>query len=390
MNILLINDYLEGGGAEAVFREQADILQTEHSVSLFYGVESIATRSMRPLSYIHSCYFKKKLSTFLNEHHFDTIIVHNYNGILSPSILDSLQAYKRKTGCKIVHYAHDYHLLCPNRGYCYFRQGRTINYETSPTISEFLFRRLDSRGMVHSLLKKMQWLWAYSMGKKYRVFDLILAPSVFLCNQIKDRYPELRVEHLYNPCNALQTTPFPKRRENDGLLKLVYFGRLTQEKGLVDFINALKQSNVNYSFTLIGEGEHKLAIERAIQQNGLSDKVFVKSKMDHSELFIALQEYDVFVLPSLWYENAPLSIVEAASLGLDLFLADHGGVREIGSICHATHFFNPFDSTDIVRKLDLLYESFFAYQMPKPDIECLKQLFSQENYKQQLNYLIKR
>lgn len=380
MNILLINDYLEGGGAEAVFRDQFEILQKDYQVEMFYAFKNISDSRLSPLSYIYSFRFKRKLQSFIEKRRFDFIIIHNYNGALSPSVLDILRAYKNKNKSKLIHYAHDFHLVCPNRGYFYVRDGRTINFQSPPTLFSLLFKRLDYRSAGHSLLKKLQWIWAYSICKKQNVFDLILAPSDFLTNQIRLSYPAVEINRLYNSCNAMDIKPKEKKEKSD-TLRLVYFGRLAQEKGLIDFIRALKLSTVNYSFTMIGEGEEKKSIQAFITKHKLQDKIFLKSKMNHSDLFAELQNnYDVFVLPSLWYENAPLSIIEAASVGLGLFLSHHGGVAEMGKICNASHFFNPSDTEDIVLKLEILYRDFLAGVLPQPDKERLHALFSKETY----------
>lgn len=389
MNILLINDYLEGGGAEAVFRGQFEILQKDHNVEMFYGYKYISERKLSSLSYIYSFHFKRELDLVLKNRSFDFIIIHNYNGILSPSVLDVLYNYKKRKNCKLLYYAHDFHLICPNRGYSYFQNGKRINFQQPPTFSTILLKRLDSKGIGYSILKKLQWILAYTIRKKQKVFDIILAPSDFLVNQIKMLYPDLRVERLYNSCNALGTIAKKIKKEKNNTLRLVYFGRLAEEKGLLDFINALKHSKVDYSFTMIGEGDQKDTLQDTIIQNQLQNKVHIKSKLNHDELFMELQNYDVFVLPSLWYENAPLSIVEAVSIGLGLFLSDHGGVLEIGKICHGSHFFNPFDKNDIVSKLEILYKEFLTDSLDRLDGKELEALFSKEIYIEHLqSYLV--
>jgi glycosyltransferase involved in cell wall biosynthesis len=380
MDILLINDYLEGGGAESVFRDQFEILKKDFNVELFYGFKQISDKKISPFSYIYSFHFKKKLAAFLANRSFDFIIVHNYNSALSPSILDVLVKYKKRHKCKIIYYAHDYHLICPNRGYCYFSKGQMINFQEPPTFWNFLTKRLDSKGLVYSLLKKGQWISAYTMGKKQEVFDLILAPSDFLTNQIKQTYPHIEATRVYNSCYALNSNPKETRNKKNSTLKLVYFGRLDPVKGLVNFIEALRNSTIDYSFTIIGEGEELAAIQDVIGRYNLQDKIFLKAKLNQADLFIELQNYDVFVLPSLWYENAPLSIVEAASVGLGLFLSNHGGVLEMGKICNASHFFNPFDPEDIRLKLNELYKEFLAGSLPESDKQQLQLLFSKETY----------
>jgi glycosyltransferase involved in cell wall biosynthesis len=110
--------------------------------------------------------------------------------------------------------------------------------------------------------------------------------------------------------------------------------------------------------------------------------------MNHADLFAELANYDVFVLPSLWYENAPLSIIEAASVGLGLFLSGHGGVLEMGKICNASHFFNPAHPEDVISKLEALYKDFLNDSLPKADKNHLQALFSDETYTENLKNVL--
>jgi len=380
MNILLINDYLEGGGAEAVFREQFEILREDFYVEIFYAFKYISDKTGSPVSYIYSLRFKKQLAHILRNRRFDCVIVHNYNSALSPSVLDALFQYKKRNPVKIIHYAHDFHLVCPNRGYHFFVNGNWVNFQNPPSFYDILTKRLDARGIIYSLLKKLQWILAYSIGNKQKVFDLVLTPSDFLAKQITIKYPKMKIRRIYNVCNSLGINKNIATGEKHASLGLVYFGRLDPVKGLVNFIEAIRHSTINYSFTMIGEGEESEKINDTIERYGLQNRVILKPKQNQAELFAELSHYDVFVLPSLWYENAPLSIVEAASLGLGLFLSNHGGVLEIGKICKAGHFFNPFDREDVVSKLEILYKDFLNKALPKADLQRLNALFSRKIY----------
>ena len=380
MNILLINDYLEGGGAESVFKEQFEILQKDFNVEMFYAFKYISDKNISPFSYIYSFRFKKQLNLILSNRRFDCVIVHNYNSALSPSVLDTLYRYKQRNKCKIINYAHDFHLVCPNRGYNYFSKRRRFNFQSPPGLYDILTKSLDAKGIIYSLLKKLQWIFAYTIGNKQKVFDLILAPSDFLAGHIKLRYPKMEVRRMYNVCNSLTFNKQNDNKEKHTSLRLIYFGRLDPAKGLVNFIEAIRHSTVDYFFTIVGEGEDASLIQDIITRYELQDKIALKPKQNQADLFAGLKDHDVYVLSSLLYENAPLGVIEAASLGLSLFLSNHGGVLEMGKICNAVHFFNPFDSKDIILKLEILYKDFLAGALPKADPERLQALFSRETY----------
>ena len=389
MNILLINDFLEGGGAESVFRDQFNILKKDYDVDRFFAYTNLSDRILSPFGYIYSIYWKRKLTLFLKNKWYESIIIHNFSGVLSPSVLDVLAEYKKKTSCKIIYYAHDFHLICPNRGYFYVRKGKTVNFQKPPAISEFLYKRLDYRGTFYSLLKKIQWIWAYPVKKKHHVFDLVLAPGDFLTDHIRQVYPSMIVQRMYNFCNALEMNAENRTVRKSDVLRLVYFGRIAKEKGLIEFITALKSSSVKYTFTMIGEGKEKTRIQSLIDAYHLQDKVFFLHRMDASSLFDEIRKYDVFVLSSLLYENAPLSVVEAASLDLGLFLAFHGGSLEIGRICQAAHFFTPGNTADMLVNLENLYGDFINDALPKADKKQLQALFSKDVYLQNLKKYLK-
>jgi len=386
MNILLINDFRECGGAEAVYNEQYDILQQDFHVERFYAFNNLTDRKITPFSYIYSFRFKQRLSRLLKKQSFDVIIVHNYSSALSPSILDALAQYKKTHQCKIIYYAHDFHLLSPNRGYCYYKNDRIVNFNVPPSIRYIFFKRIDSRGWLYSLLKKIQWIYAYTLGKKHKVFDLVLAPSDFLVGQILLRYPDMKVERMYNVCKSLTSIDPANRppKEISSKIRLVYFGRLDPIKGLPNLIKTLCYLKRDYSLTIIGEGDDLPVIQACIEEYRMQRKVFLKPKLSQADLFAELQHYDVFILPSLIYENAPLSIIEAAALGLGLYVANHGGIYEMGKLCNAGFFFNPFDPSDINANLMVLYECFLLDMLPKADFEQLKKLFSRETYIQNL------
>ena len=396
MKILLINDYWEGGGAESVFRQQFRLFSERHYVECFYASETIAGAGISPFGYLYSFHYRRKLKAFLSTRRFDCIIVHNYCNLLSPSLLDVLEKYKQEENCLVLYYAHDYHLACPNRGYTYYRKGERHNFEHPPGIKEILRLGLDHRGGVYSLLKKAQWVLAYTIRQRQRVFDRILVPSEFLGKQLKESHPDLWVETVYNPCEWLDTLQEDVRGLPDTLqkerttLSLVYFGRLDPVKGLREFLGKLSGTTIDYTLTIIGEGPEAKVLQAVALQPPWKGRVFLKPFMKPEALVKELKKHDVFVLPALWYENAPLSVIEAASLGLGLLLSGHGGIREMGELCGARYFFDPFDAGDLLSTLDSLYSDFRKGVLPAIDSEQLKKRFSKEVYMKKMEKVLKK
>ncbi|MDD5565668.1 MAG: glycosyltransferase family 4 protein [Candidatus Omnitrophica bacterium] len=60
-----------------------------------------------------------------------------------------------------------------------------------------------------------------------------------------------------------------------------------------------------------------------------SPNIVFKGEFDNERIAEVLQEIDVLVVPSLWYENSPLVIQEAFAAGVPVIASDIGGIPEL-------------------------------------------------------------
>jgi glycosyltransferase involved in cell wall biosynthesis len=107
--------------------------------------------------------------------------------------------------------------------------------------------------------------------------------------------------------------------------KFLYFGRLSRQKGLETLIKAVKEANVD--LLIAGEGPEKEALQKLVQK--LQCKVTFLGFLNGGKLKDAIRSCRASVLPSEWYENAPMSIKESYALGKPVIGADIGGIPEL-------------------------------------------------------------
>jgi len=357
--ILFINDFKIGGGAEEVVSQTIEILQTSYQVKTFFG----STEALRPKSlqeYIYSRFFYTKLKNILNSYKPDVIFIANYYHLLSPSILQAIKEYKKDLNVKVVMTTHDFHLLCPNSGFRYFSwiSEKFYNFKKIPSIVDILTKKYDNRGLLYSVAKQLQWFIAYKILRLDGVIDTFISPSKFLASLLKEKYKSVHL--IRNPMPSLTSNKLNIHKQNPDKLNLVFIGRVSQEKGLYPFIKSLKHIDFNYSLTIIGDGDFLSEMKKVVELEHLSDKIKFKNKMTRGQVLQELELYDILVLPSLWYENAPLSLVEASLKGLGIITMDYGGMKEIAEICgnyyllkenysnilEAFHFFQKFQRVD--------------------------------------------
>lgn len=321
MKVLHISDSYEGGGAEAVLRDTIKV-----SEELGYQNDIFTSdKKINLISYVYSIKNYKKLLKKLNEFKPNIIHLHNYYHYLSPSILLAIKKYKKMVKCKVIFTAHDYHIICPNSGFQYFKDNKRYNFDPIENNIN-LFFRFDHRTIFHSILKVSQHLLCYKLLNLRAVFDVIISPSEFLKSTLMNYGIKQPIKVIRNPVAI--TVGERKDLLEDSSIHIVFVGRLTPEKGLVEFINKInKETKESINLHIYGVGE-SLGLIKSLQcRQGFT--ISFHGFIDRNSLISEISKYHIFVLPSIWFENAPLSIIEAASAGLPIIVPNYGGLAEI-------------------------------------------------------------
>lgn len=139
-------------------------------------------------------------------------------------------------------------------------------------------------------------------------------------------------------------------------------GRLVEEKGVVEFLNAAKSISeqfTNVVFILVGErlsSDHATAVDEVITSS--------KIKLGNSLILTGLREdipdilsaMDVFCLPS-WREGMPITILEAMMMGKAVVATNIRGCREEVMNGKTGLLVNLKDSSDLSNAFQSLIES---------------------------------
>jgi len=105
---------------------------------------------------------------------------------------------------------------------------------------------------------------------------------------------------------------------------LVFIGRLSCEKNLLNLIKAL--GNTNYSLDIYGAGP----LEKNLREKSkkIKAKIFFRGTVPNKKIPIILNKYKIFILPS-FYEGMPKALLEAMACGLPCIGADVRGINEV-------------------------------------------------------------
>lgn len=123
---------------------------------------------------------------------------------------------------------------------------------------------------------------------------------------------------------------FPSRQES-GLTRFLFVGRMLVSKGVTDFIDAARIVKASYphsTFCMVGEtGDSGAFVPRETIDAAVRDG-FVEYPGNVANVRDYLSGADCVVLPSYYREGVPRSLLEAASMATPLIACDSVGTRE--------------------------------------------------------------
>ena len=180
------------------------------------------------------------------------------------------------------------------------------------------------------------WLWKIAFAQLYTKADLIISPSMKIIAQFKSSFG-MRGNNYLHLSNPVDTTKIRKRAnaefkpKDSASLNYVSVGRLTHQKGFDRLINNLKiKPNIEWSLTILGEGEQRPELESLIVKNGLQSRVKLLGKVENPWAYIATADF--LILPSRW-EGLPNVVLESLALGAPvLAMNEAGAINEISEL----------------------------------------------------------
>jgi len=120
--------------------------------------------------------------------------------------------------------------------------------------------------------------------------------------------------------------PFHERENVVG-----YVGRLSQEKGVLNFVEAIPRvlaSDGRIKFLIVGDGLLKNRIEERIRQQSVGDKVTLTGWVPHEKVPEWLNRLRLIILPS-YTEGLPPLVQEAMACGTPVLATPVGGIPDL-------------------------------------------------------------
>ncbi len=285
----------------------------KYTANMDFHSKGIA-RFLYPFKIIYSFEAKKKMLQVIDEFKPDIVHLNNINFQLTPSVIYG--AKKRKI--PVVQTVHDYQMICPNHLLYNFDKNEPCEKCVNGSHINCIKNKCIHSSTVKSVLGVIESKF-YSLLKTYKKVDLFVCPSVFLENKLLSAKKFYKGK-TYTIHNFINKNQFCKTEENPENY-IAFVGRLSKEKG-VEYIARTAELVPEYNFMVAGSGPDEDVLKNI-------ENVKLVGFLSGDNLTDFIRKAKVLLLPSVCYENCPLSILEAHCMGVPVVTMNKGGMAEL-------------------------------------------------------------
>jgi glycosyltransferase involved in cell wall biosynthesis len=369
MKILLVNTrHYSGGGDSTYTFNLADLLKNKGHEVAFFGMQDklnlpdpnsdlfVSHIDFRELNQrknpisglkvltrsIYSTEARIKFSRMLDRFQPDIIHLQNIHAHITPSVI--FEAKKR--GIPIVWALHDYKLLCPNSHFLIDTNNLICEACHGGNFIQAVHLRCKKGSLLASSIASLEAYVHRWMNVLSKV-DVFLCPSSFLRGKlIENGFSPEKVHHI--PL-FLPEAQFVQQDQNQGYL--LFLGKLEPLKGIFPLIEAARRVP-EVRVIMAGRVEEPLKS----QLPGLlpSNMEYVGQKSG-AELDTLRRNAIALVIPSIWYENQPFSILEMFACGKPVIASDLGGMTELVTHLERGLLIPPNDATELAKAMVWLF-----------------------------------
>lgn len=341
MKILMVNKfhYIKGGSETYYFALKRELEEQGFTVIDFsmtddknfdspyskYFVDNVDYNSSTTLlkkikmatNIIYSKEAKDKFESLVLSEKPDVVHLHIFQHQISPSILDVCKKYNLPT----VYTAHDLKMICLN--YKMMHHGKICEDCKGGHFYHCVTNKCIKNSYSKSIINMVEG-YVHKCRKSYDAIDYIITPSDFY----RRKFIEFGIDSnrvIYLPNFLDRDKPHVNLMQNSKEYYL-YFGRLSEEKGILTLIKAMV--GIGSNLYIVGTGPLKEEITNYIKEHKI-ENIKILGYKSGQDLVDLVGNAKAVILPSEWYENGPYSAIEALQLGRPIIGANIGGIPEL-------------------------------------------------------------
>ena len=249
--------------------------------------------------------------------------------------------YYKKHGDEYYHYSIEYYLheaLKDMRN----KQYDIILMENRPGYA-LKFKNISNTKLVYHLHNEKLDLQTTNAQEIYDAATLIITVSNYIKRRVQTINPhDTKTKTVYNGINL---SAFRKKTKtdrsafgfNENDFVLVFSGRINRDKGVMELIEAMnllmdhqyiKLMVLGSTFFANATNDDAFTTELKAKAESLKERIIFTGFIPYSKMPDYLQMADVAVIPSVWDDPFPTTVLEAQAMGLPIITTRRGGIPE--------------------------------------------------------------
>lgn len=324
--ILVHNFYQQSGGEDKVVEKEKKLLEDRGIETDIYSVTndvisemSSVQKAALAIQTTWSITQYRKFRNYLIRNKPDVVHFHNFFPLISPSAYYACHSLN----IPVVQTLHNYRLLCPAATFLRKNEicekclnGSILNSVKNGCYRDSVIQTLP----VAAMIKFNKFIRTWN-----RKVDRYIALTEFAKKKfIEGGIPGSKI--VVKPNFIAQKEKMPKINEKENYI--LFVGRISKEKGVDILLSAWEKTldKKGNKLLIIGDGPEKKLLEE--QYNQHKDIEFL-GKLDEDQVLTFMKKAKYLVVPSIWYEGFPMTIIEAFSVGTPVISSNIGSLQEV-------------------------------------------------------------
>jgi glycosyltransferase involved in cell wall biosynthesis len=334
--LVVHNAYQHRGGEDAVVEAESALLRAHgHGVELFSRRNDELAglgRLTAARDTLWSSRTVREIGARIIAFQPDVIHIHNTFPLISPSVYWSAA----RASVPVVQTLHNFRLLCPQA--MFLRDGKVCE----DCLGALPWRAVLHRCYRNSIAQTAVVTSMIGIHRAMGTYRTRVTHYIALNRFSRDKFVEAGFpsERISIKPNFVDLPPPHETQTRSGAL---FVGRLSSEKGTAVLARAMA-IRLNTVVDIIGSGPDQLSLEGVPSTRLLGWQV-------PEAIYARMREAAYLIMPSIWYENFPRTVVEAFACGLPVIASRLGGIPEIVQDGESGLLFEAGNANDLAQKM---------------------------------------
>lgn len=321
------------------------------------------------LNAIYSLEAKRRIGYVLEQFSPEIVHINSVHYYLTTSIVDEI--YRR--GIPIVWTQHNLALVCCN---FMFRDGHICEKCKPSRYYMPIITKCKKQSLQASIIGSLQLYLDYFRKTYQKVNKLIVLNSFYRKKLIEFGIDSQKIEIIPN----FFSVPKISEKEKINEKYIIFFGRLSKEKGVQNLISAINRiDDATMKLKIVGDGPF---MDSLIKTANSDKRIAFLGYKSSNELMPLIANAYFVVVPSIWYENFPNAILEAYGHAKPVLASRIGGILDMVVDGTTGYLFNPLDIEELVSKIMILWNN--AQLVDEMGNNALKKL--ENDYNEEIHY----